>query len=135
MIIHLDFSCNKSTLYTMITYPYFRCKGGAAIIYSEMKAKEIIKVSIAIPCTACRYCADDRPKHIAIPDCFAICNNLKQFGARQRIIAATYYGNLTQTYGKASNCVKCGKYEQHCPQHLPIREYLKIVASTFEPNN
>lgn len=97
------------------------------------KAKEIIKASIAIPCTACRYCVDDCPKHIAIPDYFAIYNNLKRFGQRQGIVATTYYGNLTQTHGKASDCVRCGKCEGHCPQHLPIREYLKTVASTLEP--
>ncbi len=98
-------------------------------------AKEIIRASIAIPCTACRYCVDDCPKHIAIPDYFAVYNNLKQFGARQGIVAMTYYGNLTQTHGKASDCVKCGKCEQRCPQHLPIREYLKTVASALEQNS
>ncbi|MGI5906703.1 MAG: aldo/keto reductase [Candidatus Pararuminococcus gallinarum] len=96
------------------------------------KAKEIIKAAIAIPCTACRYCVDDCPKKIAIPDYFAIYNNLNQFGARQGIVAKTYYGNLTQTHGKASDCIKCGKCEQHCPQHLPIRAYLKTVASALE---
>lgn len=96
------------------------------------KAADIIKSSIAIPCTACRYCIDGCPKKIAIPDYFAIYNNLEQFGPRQGIVARTYYGNLTQTHGRASDCIKCGKCEQHCPQHLPIREYLEKVAGTLE---
>lgn len=96
------------------------------------QAKEIIKASIAIPCTACRYCVDDCPKHIAIPDCFSIYNNLKQFGPKQGIVAMTYYGNLIQTHGKASDCIRCGKCEGHCPQHLPIREHLKTVAAELE---
>lgn len=96
------------------------------------QAKKIIKASIAIPCTACRYCVDDCPKKIAIPDYFSIYNNLKQFGPRQGIVAMTYYGNLTQTHGKASDCIRCGKCEGHCPQHLPIREYLKTVAAVLE---
>ena len=34
--------------------------------------------------------------------------------------------------GKASECIQCGKCEKVCPQHLPIRELLKMVAKTFE---
>ena len=96
------------------------------------QATKIIKDSIAIPCTACRYCVDDCPKNIAIPDCFAIYNNLKRFGAEQGLVAGTYYGNLTQTHGKASECLKCGKCENRCPQHLPIRKYLEDVAGALE---
>ena len=96
------------------------------------QAAGIIKNSIAIPCTACRYCIDGCPKKIAIPDYFAIYNNLKRFGGPQGMVARTYYGNLTQTHGKASDCVKCGKCEQRCPQHLPIRRYLEDVAAALE---
>ena len=80
-----------------------------------VKAREIIRSKIAIPCTACRYCVDGYPMKIAIPDYFSIYNNLKQFGPKQEIVAHTYYGNLTQTRGKASACIKCGKCESHCP--------------------
>lgn len=34
--------------------------------------------------------------------------------------------------GKASECIKCGKCEHACPQHLPIRRLLTDVAATFE---
>ena len=29
-------------------------------------------------------------------------------------------------------CIQCGKCEKVCPQHLPIREHLQMVAKTFE---
>ncbi|NBJ92879.1 aldo/keto reductase [Parablautia muri] len=96
------------------------------------QAAKVIKASIAIPCTACRYCIDDCPKKIAIPDYFAVYNNLKRFGGPQGMVASTYYGNLTQTHGKASDCLKCGKCEKRCPQHLPIRAYLEAVAGELE---
>ncbi|MDD3335674.1 MAG: 4Fe-4S dicluster domain-containing protein [Eubacteriales bacterium] len=34
--------------------------------------------------------------------------------------------------GKASECIRCGKCEHACPQHLPIRKLLMDVAATFE---
>ena len=97
-----------------------------------MTAARMIRESIAIPCTACRYCVDYCPKSIAIPEYFAVYNNLKRFGPEQRIVADTYYSNLNMEHGKASDCIKCGKCEEHCPQHLPIRDYLKQVASEME---
>ncbi len=99
------------------------------------KAAEIIKSKIAIPCTACRYCVDTCPKKIAIPDYFSIYNNLKRFGQTQALVAATYYGNLIQKNGKASDCIKCGKCEKLCPQHLSIRKYLEDVSSALEQKN
>lgn len=97
------------------------------------QAVEIIRASAGIPCTACRYCTDTCPKKIAIPDYFALYNNRKRFG-EAAALGGIYYGNLTQTHGKASECLKCGRCEKLCPQHLPIREYLKDVAGMFEAN-
>ncbi len=96
------------------------------------QAAAVIKSSIAIPCTACRYCVDGCPQQISIPDIFAIYNNLKRFGPSQGMVAFTYYGNLTQPGGKASSCIGCGQCEDICPQHLPIRNYLKETAAALE---
>ena len=32
----------------------------------------------------------------------------------------------------ASNCVGCGKCEQHWPQHLPIRQHLQEAKGELE---
>ncbi|MBR1811694.1 MAG: aldo/keto reductase [Clostridia bacterium] len=83
-----------------------------------------------IPCTACRYCTDGCPKSILIPDLFACLNKKKQFKNWNQ----DYYYNqiLTKGHGKASDCIKCGKCEKSCPQHLPIRQLLVDVAAEFE---
>ena len=63
---------------------------------------------------------------------FAIYNNMKRSGTAVRLTTQTYYSILTQTHGKASECLKCGKCEKLCPQHLPIRTYLQDVAAALE---
>ena len=47
-------------------------------------------------------------------------------------IQQTYYDNLAQTHGRASECIGCRKCERSCPQHLPIVDDLKRVAATVE---
>ncbi len=100
----------------------------------EMQAVEnvckVFKSMNLIPCTACRYCVAGCPKKISIPDLFA-CLNSKHIYHDWN---ADYYYNQvhTKNKGKASDCIKCGKCEAACPQHLPIRELLKDVAKEFE---
>lgn len=94
------------------------------------KVCEIIKSTHLIPCTACRYCVEGCPKKISIPDLFSCLNAKKLY----KDWNSDYYYNevYTVTNGKASDCIKCGKCEKICPQHLKIRELLETVAETFE---
>lgn len=82
-----------------------------------------------IPCTACHYCTDGCPRHIAIPDFFAAMNS-KQIHHDWN--ADYYYGIHAAQGGKASSCIGCGQCEKACPQHLPIRQLLSQVAAEFE---
>ena len=83
-----------------------------------------------IPCTACRYCTERCPKGIDIPALFACMNRKKVFNNWNSVY---YYQNvLTGNGTKASDCLKCGRCEEICPQHLKIRELLTEVAAEFE---
>lgn len=94
------------------------------------RVREIFRGKNLIPCTACRYCTDGCPKKISIPDLFACLNAKKVF---QNWNTDYYYNNVHTVHnGRASDCVKCGKCEQVCPQHLPIRELLEQVAAEFD---
>ena len=89
-----------------------------------------------IPCTGCRYCVDENkcPKKIDIPDMFANLNNFETFKNLNShyIYSVVICGGDA---GKASDCIKCGKCEKVCPQHLKIRELLGKVTETFETNS
>ena len=94
------------------------------------KVREIFRTKDMIPCTACRYCIDGCPQHISIPDLFAVMNT-KQI--HKNWDAGRCYSEVhTATGRRASDCLECGKCEQVCPQHLPIRKLLKDVAKAFE---
>ncbi|MBQ1848574.1 MAG: aldo/keto reductase [Clostridia bacterium] len=97
------------------------------------KVCSIFKKLDIIPCTTCRYCVEQNkcPKNIAIPDLFSAMNAYEAF---HNWNTKFYYNSVVtgNGRGKASDCIKCGRCEQVCPQHLPIRDLLQNVAKTFE---
>lgn len=99
------------------------------------KVTEIIRSKETIACTGCRYCVDGCPQKIAIPDYFKLMNDIAKFGDPQVKRSKMNYNHFTDRLGmgKASACIQCGQCESHCPQHLPIINYLKDTANTLEP--
>lgn len=90
---------------------------------------EELKKLPTIACTKCRYCVEECPKKIAIPDLFEDYNMAVQFGVNHSTKRS--YGWHTAEHGKADDCIRCGKCEGQCPQHLEIRNLLEQVAKTF----
>lgn len=101
------------------------------------RAVELINETIAIPCTACRYCEPKCPKNIAIPSYFSIYNS------HMEEVKQPHYGGMgngeyhyfvtISKRGKPEDCIECRQCEKICPQHLPIVDDLKIVEAAFAP--
>lgn len=98
------------------------------------KVAEIINAQIAVSCTGCSYCTDGCPMSIPIPKYFSLYNEDMREDLKEKgwTINFTNYENLTECFGKASDCVACGQCEGVCPQHLPIIELMKKVSAHFE---
>ena len=66
---------------------------------------------------------------VDIPDNFSIWNKLGMFGQKDAI-RQQWTAHFPDAE-KASHCVRCGKCEAVCPQHLPIRDSLaKLQTAT-----
>lgn len=90
---------------------------------------ELINSRVQNGCTGCRYCMPC-PAGVDIPRCFGIWN---QYHIYENVNEARWnWKNGINEANKASNCVKCGKCEQACPQHITIREDLARLQAELD---
>ena len=93
---------------------------------------ELAKIPL-IPCTRCNYCAKVCPKDIGISGTFTAMNMLTLYdnpetAKKERSWQVEKHGHLP-----ADDCLRCGKCEQACPQHIKIREELARSVEVFGP--
>ena len=94
--------------------------------------KEKIREKEKVGCTGCRYCMPC-PKGVDIPGIFRCYNAMfTESKSAGRFQFAQTVG-LTKEPAFATQCVQCGKCEQHCPQSIPIREKLKEADKALRP--
>jgi predicted aldo/keto reductase-like oxidoreductase len=86
---------------------------------------KIIQSKNPIPCTACRYCVDDCPKGVDIPQIFQRYNDCKLFERSDRL--DVQYFVFVPDGKRADSCVSCGKCVKKCPQNIDIPQKLKMI--------
>ena len=104
----------------------------AADLETLEKVKRAIREKEKVGCTGCRYCMPC-PRGVDIPGIFRCWNTMytesKSEGRSQFIQTV----GLTREPAFASQCIRCGKCEQHCPQSIPIREKLQEADRALRP--
>jgi predicted aldo/keto reductase-like oxidoreductase len=96
------------------------------------KVKQAIKEKEKVGCTGCRYCMPC-PKGVDIPGIFACYNTMYIESKREGRFQFAQTVGLTKEPAFATQCIECGKCEQHCPQNIPIREKLKEADKALRP--
>ncbi len=95
------------------------------------QAAQAISRGTKVPCTGCRYCMPC-PQGVDIPGIFTAYNRRYSdgwyAGLREYIMCTALRKDPTA----ASNCVKCGKCELHCPQGIEIRKELERARAALE---
>ena len=96
------------------------------------KVKTAIRAKEKVGCTGCRYCMPC-PKGVDIPGIFRCYNFMfTESKAQGRFQFAQTVG-LTKKPAFATQCIRCGKCEQRCPQNIPIREKLREADRALRP--
>lgn len=90
---------------------------------------KIINESTEVQCTSCQYCLEECPMNVNVPAYFGLLNLYKTLNKKTDM----YYERAVFDHAKASECIKCGKCESICPQHIKIRENLEKFAVIYEP--
>ena len=110
--------------------------GAGAFTAEDFDTLEAVKKAIRekekVGCTGCRYCMPC-PKGVDIPGIFRCYNTMYTESKSQGRFQFAQTVGLTKEPAFASQCIRCGKCEQHCPQSIPIREKLQEADRALRP--
>jgi predicted aldo/keto reductase-like oxidoreductase len=85
-----------------------------------------------VRCSACKYC-QPCPNGVDVPTIISLYNEY-YMKDRAETIKEKYRKNV-KPESQAKRCKKCGKCEELCPQHLPIRQIIGTSSFIFEQDS
>jgi predicted aldo/keto reductase-like oxidoreductase len=101
-------------------------KGSAKLNRAELKEMERIRKELGTSfCHRCDYCQPCTAE-ITISTVMTAKSSFK------RTPKARFFGGMGKGVEKAANCTECGKCEERCPYHLPIRQMLSEQLAWYQ---
>lgn len=88
---------------------------------------EVTHQITGVPCTGCRYCVNECPMYLEIPELLKFYNEYKS-GGKWRLNRL----NGEQEDKLPSNCIACGMCTRECPQNIEVYNYLREMAEDYE---
>lgn len=92
------------------------------------KVADLYLTLIKYPCTECGYC-QPCPSGVLIPRIIRYYNDWCIYEHNPKL--KDEYLTWQDDSEHASNCVKCGACEGHCPQHLPVMQIMDEITAAF----
>jgi predicted aldo/keto reductase-like oxidoreductase len=96
------------------------------------RTRELYRHHGYIGCTKCRYCSHC-PQGVDIPTALAYLNqySIMRGDSEKQTKIKQEYNHTVNAEKHANRCLKCGRCEAICPQHLPIRKLLSEAAGSL----
>lgn len=88
-----------------------------------MKACDVFRKEVSVPCTSCRYCIDGCPEDINIPEFLEVYNKFKTDGRS----ALSAMKNI-DSKGQPKDCISCDACFEVCPQNIDVKVVMKELA-------
>ena len=96
------------------------------------QVRAILNARIKVPCTGCGYC-QPCPRGVDIPSAFRFYNDVYTEGRISGMRGYFQVVGLRKEPALPTQCIGCGKCEQHCPQGIAIIAELKKARKALLP--